>query len=296
MNRNPTEKKTDTENTCSSTTADAASTAVAVNAKTNRCRDVPHGPLWILRDSWTEALRHLRILPRTVDLMIFAIFQPVMFVVLFVYVFGNSITVPEFDYKQYLLPGIFAQTIVFGSSFTGAGIAQDMAQGLVQRLRSLPMSQSAVLIGRTISDLIRNSVTFVVMLLVGFAVGFRFNGSIGDTLVACGLLLGFGYAFSWIQALIGLSVSSVETVQSAGFMWMFPVTFVSSAFVDTQTLAGPLHWFADINPFTIVTNAGRALFNGQSPGNDLWFSLIWAVAIILVFCFLSVYRFSRFNR
>jgi len=259
--------------------------------------EAPHGPAWVFRDSWTEAQRHLRIVPRTTDLMVFAVIQPVMFVLLFVYVFGGSIAVEGFDdYTQYLLPGIFAQTVVFGSSFTGFGIAEDMSKGLIERLRSLPMSQPAVLIGRTVSDLIRNTVTFVVMLIVGFMVGFRFEGSLLAALAACALLLGFSYAFSWIQALIGLSVSSVETVQSAGFMWMFPVTFVSSAFVDTATLPGPLRWFADVNPFTAATNATRALYNGRPVGDDLWVSLSWAAGITVVFGFLSVRRFARANR
>ena len=259
--------------------------------------EAPHGAIWILRDSWTEAQRHLRIVPRTLDLMIFAVVQPVMFVLLFVYVFGGSIEVPGYgDYNQYLLPGIFAQTVLFGSSFTGGGIAHDMQKGLIQRLRSMPMSQPAVLIGRTVSDLLRNMVTFAVMLLVGFLVGFRFNGSIPAALAACALLLGFSYAFSWIQALIGLSVSSVETVQSAGFMWMFPMTFVSSAFVDTATLPGPLRGFADANPFTTATNAARALYNGHPAGDDLWLSLAWSAGITLVFGCLSVYRFTHSSR
>ena len=259
--------------------------------------EVPQGPVWVLRDTWTEAQRHLRIVPRTPDVLVFAIVQPIMFVLLFVYVFGGSISVSGFsDYKQYLLPGIFTQTVVFGSSFTGAGIAEDMQRGLIERLRSLPMSQPAVLIGRTVSDLIRNTMTFAVMLIVGFAVGFRFEGSLPAALAASALLLGFSYAFSWIQALIGLSVSSVETVQSAGFMWMFPVTFVSSAFIDTATLPGPLRWFADVNPFTSATNATRALYNGQPPGGDLWIALAWTAGITLVFSFLSVRRFARANR
>lgn len=259
--------------------------------------EAPQGPLWVVRDTWTEALRHLRIVPRTTDLMVYAIIQPIMFVLLFVYVFGGSIAVPGFsDYKQYLIPGIFAQTVLFGSSFTGFGIAEDMSKGLIERLRSLPMSQPAVLIGRTVSDLIRNIATFVVMLAVGFLVGFRFEGSILAALGACMLLLGFSYAFSWIHALLGLSVSSVETVQSAGFMWMFPITFVSSAFVDPQTLPLVLRWFSDVNPFTAVTNATRALYNGYAPGNDVWVSLVWAVGITIVFGWLSVRRFANANR
>jgi len=256
--------------------------------------DARSGAAWVVRDSWTEAKRHLRIVPRNPDLIIFATIQPMMFVLLFVYVFGGSIEIPGFDnYVQYLLPGIFAQTVVFGSGFTGVGIADDMQKGMMERLRSLPMSQPAVLIGRTVSDLIRNTFTFCVMLTVGFAVGFRFEGSLLEALTASLLLLGFGYAFSWIQALIGLSVSSVETVNSAGFMWMFPVTFVSSAFVDTSTFPEPLRLFADANPFTAAANAARALYNGADPGNDLWLAIAWAAGITVVFGFLSMRRFAR---
>ena len=277
--------------------AEVQADAPAGQAESRASWEAPHGPVWIFRDTWTEAQRHLRAVPRALDLMIFAIIQPVMFVLLFVYVFGGSIAVQGFeDYNQYLLPGIFAQTVLFGSSFTGSGIAYEMEKGLIERLRSLPMSQPAVLIGHTVSDLIRNTVTFAVMLVVGFAVGFRFDGSVPEALAGCALLLGFGYAFSWIQALIGLSVSSVETMQSAGFMWMFPVTFVSSAFIDTATLPGPLHWFADVNPFTAATNAARALFNGLPLGDDLWVAVVWAAGITLVFGFLSVFRFTRADR
>lgn len=259
--------------------------------------EAPRGPAWVLRDTWTEAQRHLRIVPRTTDLMFFSIVQPIMFVLLFIYVFGGSISIPGYDdYKQYLLPGIFTQTVIFGTSFTGLGIANDMQKGLIERLRSLPMSQPAVLIGRTVSDLIRNTVTFAVMLIVAFIVGFRFEGSLVSALGASVLLLGFSYGFSWIQALIGLSVSTIETVESAGFMWMFPLTFVSSAFVDPATFPAPLRWFAEYNPFTAATNATRALYNGREAGSDLSLAVLWAIGITLVFGSLAVRRFAKANR
>ena len=259
--------------------------------------EAPRGSIWLLRDTWTEAGRHLRIVPRTTDLMIVATIQPVMFVLLFVYVFGGSIAVEGFDnYQQYLLPGVFAQTVLFGSSFTGFGIADDMQKGLIERLRSLPMSQPAVLIGRTVSDLVRNTFTFVIMVAVGFMVGFRFEGSILGAVAASALLLSFSYAFSWVHALIGLSVTSVETVNSAGFLWMFPMTFVSSAFVDPATFPAPLRWFADVNPFTAATDASRALYNGYSPGGDLGLAIGWAIGIAVVFGYLSKRRFTRANR
>jgi ABC transporter DrrB family efflux protein len=256
--------------------------------------DVPSGPVWLLRDSWTEAVRHLRALPRNPELLVFATVQPVMFVLLFVYVFGGSISVPGYsDYTQYLLPGIFAQTVLFGSSFTGVGLAEDLSKGMIDRLRSLPMYQSGVLIGRTMSDVVRNLLTFAVMLVVAFAVGFRIEGTVAEAVAATLLLLFFSYAFSWVQAWVGLSVSSVEAANSAGFLWMFPLTFVSSAFVDPANMPSWLQPIADANPFTYVTDATRALYNGRSPGNDAWIALAWAVGITVVFAWLSARKFGR---
>lgn len=249
---------------------------------------------WVLRDSWTEATRHLRIIPRNSELLVFSTVQPIMFVLLFAYVFGGSISVPGFsNYDQYLMPGIFAQTVLFGSAFTGVGVAEDLTRGLIDRLRSLPMAHSAVLIGRTMSDLVRNVFTFVVMFVVAWLVGFRIEGSLGEAAVATLLLLGFAYAFSWIQALIGLSVGSVEAANSAGFIWMFPLTFVSSAFVSTATMPGWLQPIADANPFTKVTNATRALYNGMDPGTDLWWAIGWGVGITVVFSVLAIRKFER---
>lgn len=247
-----------------------------------------------LGDSWVEAERHLRIIPRNIELLMFATIQPVMFVVLFVYVFGGSIQVAGFDnYDQYLLPGIFSQSLVFGSSFTGIGLADDLHKGLIDRLRSLPMSRSAVLIGRTVSDLVRNVFTFLVMLVVAILIGFRFEGSLAEALLATMLLLLFSYALSWVQAVIGLSVGSTEAANSAGFIWMFPMTFVSSAFVDPSTFPAVLEPFARANPFTIVTNAARALYNGNPVGDDAVYSLLWSLAIIVVFAGLSIRKFNR---
>jgi ABC transporter DrrB family efflux protein len=257
-------------------------------------RAVPTGWPWLLRDSFTEMRRHLRAVPRDPELLVFAAIQPIMFVVLFVYVFGGSIETPGYtNYKQFVVPGIFAQTVLFGSAFTGVGIAEDLSKGFVDRLRSLPMYQSAMLIGRTLSDLVRNLLTFFIMFAVGLAVGFRIEGSALEAIVATILLLFFSYAFSWIQAFIGLSVNSVEAANSAGFIWMFPLTFVSSAFVETSTLPGWLEPIANANPFTIVCNATRALYNGQDPGDYVWQSVAWAVGIIVVFASLSVRKYSK---
>jgi len=256
-------------------------------------REPPRGWQWALRDSANEAGRHLRAGVRNVDVLIFAMLQPLMFVLLFRYVFGGSISVPGFSYNQFLMPGIFAQTVVFGTTFTAVGVAEDLQKGFIDRLRSLPISQSAVLIGRTFSDLIRNMVTFAVMLAVAFAIGFRFDGGLWRGLVATAILLGLGYALSWVQILIGLSVKSVEAANSGGFIWMFPITFVSSAFVSTQSMTPWLRRLADANPFTTITNAARALYNGRDPGHNLWQAVAWIVGITVVFAALSVRRFTR---
>lgn len=249
---------------------------------------------WAVHDSWVEAERHLRIIPRNIELLIFATIQPIMFIVLFVYVFGGAIQAPGFtNYDQFLIPGIFAQSVVFGSAFTGVGIAEDLSKGLVDRLRSLPMARSAVLVGRTLSDLVRNLFTFFVMLLIAFwPIGFRFEGTIAEAAVATLLLLLFSYSLSWVQALMGLSVGSVEAANSAGFIWMFPLTFVSSAFVPPETMPDWLEPIANANPFTIVTNAARALYNGLPVGNDAIYSLLWSFGITAVFATLAIRKFN----
>jgi ABC-2 type transport system permease protein/oleandomycin transport system permease protein len=249
-----------------------------------------------VRDSFNEARRHLLAIPRNIELMVFILLQPIMFVLLFNYVFGGSVQVPGGDYTQFLMPGIFAQTVVFGSIYTSIGLAEDMQKGITDRLRSLPVSRTALLVGRTISDLARNALTIVVMYGVAFAVGFRWEGGLIDGLAATALLLIFSYAFSWIQVPIGLSVKSVEAANSAGFIWIFPLTFVSSAFVDPSNMTPWLQRIAEANPFTIVTDAARALYNGEDPGDGVWQSLAWAAGIIIVFSIVAVRRFARISR
>ncbi len=248
----------------------------------------------VLSDSLTEAGRHLRIMPRSLEVLLFATVQPVMFVLLFSYIFGGSIEVPGYaDYDQYLMPGIFAQTVVFGSVFTSIGLAEDLSKGLVDRLRSLPIAQSAVLIGRTFSDLLRNVITFVVMLVVAFLLGFRFEGSLAAAFGGSALLLLFSYGLSWVQALIGLSVGSVEAANSAGFHLDVPDDLVSSAFISTTTLPSWLKTAADANPFTHVTNAARALYNGNPVGNSAIWAVGWSIGLIVIFAFLSIRKFNN---
>ena len=275
------------------TTVDATTAAASPTAEADD-HDVPGGLGWALRDSWNEATRHLRAVPRSPELLVFATIQPLMFVLLFRYVFGGAIAVPGYkNYAQFVVPGIFAQTVVFGSSFTAVGLADDLSKGFIDRLRSLPISQPAVLVGRTMSDLCRNLLTFATMLVVGFAVGFRFDGGLVNGIAAIALLLSFSYSFSWIQALIGMSVSNVEAANSAGFLWMFPLTFISSAFVPTKSMPSFLQGVAEWNPFTLVTNAARTLFAGKPVGDAFWQSALWAIGITLVFSTLSIRKFTR---
>lgn len=274
-------------------------TAVAPGRQTTDSapREPDTGVMWTIRDSWTEARRHLTVIPRSPELLAFAVAQPIMFTLLFVYVFGGAIEVPGFDdYNQFLLPGIFAQTITFGSAGTSIGLADDLQKGLIDRLRSLPMAQAAVVIGRTVADLCKNLLSFAVMMAIAFAVGFRFEGTLLEALAASVLLLLFAYALSWIHALIGMSVKSVEAANSGGFLWMFPLTFVSSAFVDPSSMPDWLEPVADANPFTKVTNASRALYNGNPVGSLAWQSLAWSVGIIVVFSFLAMRKFRNATR
>jgi ABC-2 type transport system permease protein len=269
----------------------------AITAPAPVRQEVPSGLGWALRDCWTEATRHLRALPRNPEVLAFSTIQPVMFVLLFAYVFGGSIKVPGYDdYNQFLLPGIFAQTVLFGSTFAAVGLADDLSKGIADRLRSLPIHEPTVLVGRTVADLIRNVITFVVMLVVAFVIGFRFEGTLAEAGVATLLLLAFAYAFTWVNAYIGVSVRSVEAANSASFTWIFPLTFVSSAFVDPRSMPTWLEPIARNNPFTIATNAVRSLYNGRAAGSDLWLALLWAVGLTIVFALLASRKFSSSTR
>jgi ABC-2 type transport system permease protein/oleandomycin transport system permease protein len=207
---------------------------------------------------------------------------------------GSAPGVTGGDYAQFLLPGVFVQTVVFGAVAAAAiGTAEDMHKGLMDRFRSLPMSRSSVLIGRTVSDTVRNALTVAVMIAVGMVVGFRFQGSVLGAVGGVLLLLLFGFALSWLAVLIGLSVGSVEAAQSAGLMWLFPLTFASSAFVPPETMPSWLRAFAEHNPVSVTVDTLRALFNGTSVGSAGWQVVAWMVGLIVVFLPLSVAKFRR---
>ncbi|WP_329022718.1 ABC transporter permease [Streptomyces sp. NBC_00690] len=256
-----------------------------------------------VRDSLVVARRNLIRMTRIPEVILFGLIQPVMFVVLFSYVFGGSVSVggstSAVDYRNFLMAGIFAQTVTFATAGSGAGIADDMHKGLIDRFRSLPMARGAVLTGRTLADLVQTTLTIVVLVIVALLVGWRIHEGIPKALGAFGLLLLLGYAFSWIGALIGLTVRTPEAATSGGLIWLFPVTFISNAFVDSSQMTPWLRHIADWNPFSATVQACRELFG--NPGvsqsdawpmqNPVWASLIWSVLIIVVFRSLAVRKY-----
>lgn len=250
-----------------------------------------------LRDNVSDTLvlakRSFMRIPRAPDLLLSYTVQPVMFVLLFVYVFGGAISTPGYDYVDFLLPGIIVQTMSFGGFVTALGLSEDLKKGLVDRFRSLPMSRAAVLSGRTLSDIALNSLSIAIIIGVGVIAGFSFDASLPSVVAGILLLLLFGYAFSWVFAFIGLSASSPESSQAMGFIIIFPLTFISSAFVPVASMPAALEAFAEVNPFTIVVDAMRHLFLGAPAGNNVWGAVLWALAIATVFAFLSVRKYKR---
>jgi ABC-2 type transport system permease protein len=245
-----------------------------------------------LSDTLVLARRNLARIPRQPDLLIAYTVQPVMFVLLFVYVFGGAIQTPGFDYVDFLMPGIIVQSIAFGGFVTALGLAEDVKKGLIDRFRSLPMSRAAVLLGRTISDVALNCLSLVVLFAVGFLAGFGFiDSSPAEILAGIVLCLLLGYAFSWIFALIGLFSSSPETANAIGFTAIFPLTFASSIFVPVETMPDGLRQVAEANPFTTVADAVRSYWLGVPAHTDRWVAFIWVGALIAIFAPLAVARY-----
>lgn len=237
-------------------------------------------------------LRYQR-LPR---LIVFSFIQPIMFLLLFTYVFGGAIATSSNAYIKFLLPGILVQTVIFGAMQTGVGLADDASKGMIERFRSLPMARSAVLAGRTIAESVRNVFVIIIMTIVGFAMGFRVEHGWGNYILAIALTTLFGFAFSWISAAIGLAVKDVETAQSAGFVWVFPLVFASSIFVPVNTLSNKwLKAFAEHNPISYTANTVRALTAGTPLGNNLWYTILWIVGILIIFVPLAVSRYRKIN-
>ncbi|WP_030760095.1 ABC transporter permease [Streptomyces griseus] len=256
-----------------------------------------------IADSLVVTRRNLIRMTRIPEMVIFGLIQPVMFVILFSFVFGGSLNIggstdPK-AYREFLMAGIFAQTVTFATAGAGAGIADDMSKGLVDRFRSLPMARGAVLTGRTLADLVQTTLTVVVLAVVGLLVGWRIHEGIPKALGAFALLLLLGYAFSWIGALIGLSVRTPEAATSGGLIWLFPVTFVSNAFVNPEQMASWIRPIAEWNPFSATVQACRELFG--NPGvvqsdawpmqHPVWASLLWSLLIVAVFRTLAVRKY-----
>ena len=254
-------------------------------------------------DGVTITKRNLLKIYRVPDVLVFSTLSPIMFVLLFAYIFGSAIEVPGVNYREFLMAGIFVQTVIFGATWTGASLAEDLQKGIIDRFRSLPMSRSAVLIGRTTADVGINLVTFVVMAVTGLIVGWRIRGSALDALFAVLLLLAFAYSISWVMAVVGLLVRTPEVVNNASFIVIFPLTFIANTFVPTDNLPGPIKWFAEHNPVSSVTQAARELFGNTSPAYpppDVWalqhpvtYSLIWIAVILMVAVPLAINQYRR---
>jgi daunorubicin resistance protein C len=235
-----------------------------------------------------DILKYLR-LPQL--LFFNAAFNIVLFL-LYNYVFGGAIQTGGISYIQFFLPGFIAQTVVFGSTQTSVAIAEDLSKGLIDRFRSLPMSRSAFLTGRVISDAIRYVFLLVLMVAVGIAAGFRFQNGFGPAIAGLGLIILFGIALTWVAVFIGVTVKDVETTQIAGFVWVFPLVFASSTYVPIQTMPGWLQAFAKINPVTPMVDTVRGLFLGGDIYSSLWKILAWTIGIMLVFLFLAIRRYK----
>jgi ABC transporter DrrB family efflux protein len=244
-------------------------------------------------DTVTIAQRNLITLKRVPQLLIFSTIQPVIFVLLFRYVFGGAIHVPNVPYVDFLMPGVFAQTVAFGSMNTAIGLAADVNTGLIERFRSLAMARSAVLAGRTLADAVRNVLVVALMAVVGFAVGFRVHTNVFALFGALALLVLFGYALSWVFAAVGLAVGQPETAQAAAFPVMAPLVFASSAFVPVSTMPGWLQPFAEHQPLSVVVSASRDLVLGGPTAAHVLQALAWCAAILAVAAPLAVRRYRR---
>jgi ABC-2 type transport system permease protein/oleandomycin transport system permease protein len=249
---------------------------------------------WAVADTRAIAKRNLLNLVRTPQLLIFSSIQPVVFVLLFRYVFGGAISVPgSIPYVDYLMPGIFVQTVVFGAVNTGVGLAEDLHKGLIERFRSLPMARSAVLSGRTLADLVRNVLVVILMFVVGYLVGFRIHTNAIAALAGVGVLLLFAFALSWIFALVGLFAPNAETAQAAAFPFMAVFVFASSAFVPVSTMPSWLQKFATYQPVSVTVSAVRALMIGGETAKWVVMSIAWSIGIIAVCAPLAVRRYRQ---
>ena len=253
------------------------------------------GLSYAVSDTLVATWRNLLRIPRQPDLLVSFTIQPIMFLLLFAYVFGGAIETPGYDdYKDFLLPGIIAQSMTFGGFVTAIGLTDDLRKGLIDRFRSMPMARSAVLAGRTLADVVTNAFQLLLMLVVGLLIGFGFQNTNAVKVVGGILLmLLFGYAFSWVFAYIGLNSASPESAQALGFMAIFPITFASSAFAPPESMPKWLEAFAENNPFSTIVDALRHLWLGAPAGNDVWGAVAWSVGLVLFFSVLSVNGYRK---
>lgn len=248
-------------------------------------------------NAWTDikvlTWRNLIYYTRDPRLMVFSSIQPVLFLLLFTYVFGGAIKTAVDNYITFLMPGIIVQAALFGAMMTGIALSTDLSKGIMDRLRSLPINHGAILAGRTITDITRNIFVLALMLGVGYLIGFEIDAPFGDFMLGILIALLFGFVFSWISATIGLSVKNPETAQVAGFIWLFPLMFVSSIFVPISTMPDWLQPFAERSPITYTVDAVRALWLGQDFGDPLFYSFLWSVGLLLIFVPLAIRAFRR---
>lgn len=247
---------------------------------------------WTVSDILVIARRNLLRYIRLPQLLVFSTIQPVMLVILFTFVFGGAIPTPGIDYINYLIPGIMAQAVLFGSVQTAVGLAEDLNGGMVDRFRSLPMARSAVLAGRTLADSVRNTFVVLLMIGVGTVFGFRFQNGFLPAVGAIALVVLFGFAVCWISAIIGLLTKNPETAQTAMFVWMFPLVFASSVFVPVETMPGWLQAFADVQPVSVTVNGMRAMTLGGSM-TPVWQALLWIGGLLAVAIPLAVAQYRR---
>jgi ABC transporter DrrB family efflux protein len=249
---------------------------------------------WALADAFVVAKRQIMQIPRIPDELITATLQPAIVVLLFRYIIGGAITIPGTSYVNYLMAGVFVQSVVFGSATTGVGVANDLQRGLIDRFRSLPMAQSAVLTGRVLADLIRGLFIILVTWAIGLLVGFRPEGTLLSWIAASGLLLFTSFVFSWLSALVGLLLRSVEAVQQAGMIWILPFVFASGAFAPTNTMPDWLHTFAEHQPVSLMMDAVRGLLlNHPVASSTIWQVFAWYIGLLVVFIPLSVWFYRH---
>jgi len=282
-------------------------TTMTSSSTSGTLQPLPGSPLSrFLSDGWVTTWRNLMKIIRVPEILLFSLIQPIMFVLLFTYVFGAAIDIPGDGYTSFLMAGIFAQTVVFGSTYSGSAMAQDLKDGIIDRFRTLPMNGAAVLVGRTNGDLVINALSMIVMMITGWLVGWRVNSSFLEFLAGVALLLLFAYAFSWVMAFLGMAVKSPEIINNASFLILFPLTFISNAFVPSENLPDPLRVFAEWNPVSALVQSARELFGNVPPGTpvgDAWPAqnpiatvLIGVAVLLAVFVPLSIRKFASLSR